>query len=355
MAVRAAFRPEAFLPQVACDRITDVRIHRPRVIEEEAAARRRRAQLAPDGRLVILAADHPARGVVRAGADPLAMGNRRALLARILRVLISQVDGVMATADILEELLILHRLDREGGGPGFLDHKVLVGCMNRGGLHGSAFELDDRMTALTPERIAALGLDGAKVMVRVDLSDPATLRTLEACAQAVTACHRLGIPVFVEAMMVARTRAGYRVVRTPEAMVAVVNIASGLGASSALTWLKVPFCPQFERVAQATTCPLLLLGGETRGAPGPLLAEVAEAMRAGPSVRGALVGRSLTFPGPEDPYAAAEALWAVVHQGAPVEQALARLREVWGRQMDRFAHLAAASAPGAVPAPTPGG
>jgi DhnA family fructose-bisphosphate aldolase class Ia len=342
MGTGQVFVAEVFLPRGLAERITDVRIHRPQVIEEEAAARRRRASLAPDGRLVILAADHPARGVLRAGEDRLAMGHRHGLLARILRVLISQADGVMATADILEELIILHRLDKERGGPGFLDGKVLVGCLNRGGLHGSAFELDDRLTAFTPERIAALGLDGAKVMVRLDLSDPASLRTLEACAHAVTACHQRGIPVFIEAMMVARSRRGYRVVRTPEAMVTVVNIATGLGASSARTWLKVPFCPQFERVAAATTCPLLLLGGETRGAPGPLLAEVAAAMRAGPSVRGALVGRNLTYPGPEDPYAAAEALWAVVHQGASVEEALARMREARGRHMDRFAHLAAA-------------
>ncbi|MDR7507900.1 MAG: hypothetical protein QN173_09885 [Armatimonadota bacterium] len=337
----AAFSPDAFLPPAAVARITDVRIQRPQVVEEEAAARRRREQIAPDGRLVLLAADHPARGVLRAGADPLAMGSRRALLARILRVLIGRADGVMATPDILEELMILQRLDKERGGPGFLDHKVLVGCMNRGGLHGSAFELDDRMTAFTPERIASLGLDGAKVMVRVDLSDPATLRTLEACARAVTACHQRGLPVFLEVMMVARGREGYRVVRTPEALVTVVNIATGLGASSARTWLKVPYCPQFERVAEATTCPLLLLGGETRGAPGPLLEEVAAAMRAGPSVRGVLVGRSLTYPGPEDPYAAAEALWAVVHEKASVDEALARMAEARGRHMDRFAHLAA--------------
>jgi hypothetical protein len=164
---RTAFRHEEFLPRVLFDWITDVRVSRPGVIEEEAAARRRRAQLAPDGKLALLAADHPARMVLRAGTDPLAMGDRWELLARVLRVVTGECDGIMATPDIVEELFILNRLDKELGGPGFLDQKVIIGCMNRGGLAGSAFELDDRMTAFTVDRIVALRLDGANMMVRL--------------------------------------------------------------------------------------------------------------------------------------------------------------------------------------------
>jgi len=149
-----AFRPEEFFPRDLFERITDTRVTRPEVVMEEAKGRRRRPRLTRDGRLTILAADHPARMVVGVGDDPVAMGSRWKLLARILRVITAEeFDGLMTTPDILEELLIVNRLDKELGGPGFLDHKVLIGCMNRGGLAGAAFELDDRMTAFTPERI----------------------------------------------------------------------------------------------------------------------------------------------------------------------------------------------------------
>ncbi len=336
------FNPEEFLPRLVFDRITEVRVSRPQVIEEEAAGRRRRSQLAPDGKLAILAADHPAHMVLRAGTGPLAMGNRWALLARVLRVLTGEFDGVMATPDIVEELFILNRLDKELGGPGFLDHKVIVGCMNRGGLAGSAFELDDRMTAFTVDRIAALRLDGAKMMFRLAPDDPASATTLQACAAAVTACHQRGIPSFLEAMMVARIRSGYEMVRTPEAMIKVVNVASGLGTSSALTWLKIPYCPQFEQVAMATTCPILLLGGESRGEPAGLLAEVVAGLRAGPAVRGVLAGRGVTYPGREDPFAAALAVSAIVHRGSSVDEATAQMSAARGRNLDRFTSLVTA-------------
>jgi hypothetical protein len=65
----------------------------------------------------------------------------------------------MTTPDIMEELLAVNRLMREMGGPSFLDGRVLIGCMNRGGLAGTVFEMDDRMTAFTPERPLQMRLD----------------------------------------------------------------------------------------------------------------------------------------------------------------------------------------------------
>ncbi|MDQ7844881.1 MAG: hypothetical protein RB145_14155, partial [Armatimonadota bacterium] len=107
------FHPEEFFPRELFDRITDTRVTRPEVVAEEAQARRRRPRLTRDGRLTILAADHPARMVTAVGDDPLAMGNRWTLLARILRVITAEeFDGVMTTPDIMEDLFIVHRLDK---------------------------------------------------------------------------------------------------------------------------------------------------------------------------------------------------------------------------------------------------
>jgi DhnA family fructose-bisphosphate aldolase class Ia len=334
------FHPEEFFPRDLFDRITDTRITRPEVVAEEARGRQRRARLTRDGRLTILAADHPARMVTAVGDDPVAMGSRWKLLGRVLRVITAdEFDGLMTTPDILEDLLIINRLDRELGGPGFLDNKVLIGCMNRGGLAGAAFEMDDRMTAFTPEQIASRRLDGAKVMFRLEPREAASLDTMMYCVEAINACHARGIPIFLEALMVERADGTYKTLKSAEALIKVVNVASGLGSASALTWLKIPYCDGYERVAEATTCPILMLGGESRGEPTGILAEFAAGMRAGSSVRGALVGRNVTYPGRDDPLAVALAVDAVVHRGLGADEAAAYLSEVRGRGMDRFTRL----------------
>ena len=76
--------------------------------------------------------------------------------------------------------------------------------MNRGGLAGSAWELDDRFTAYDAEGVAAAGLDGSKLLLRVDLADPATAATMSGAAAAVAAMARRRLPVMVEPLPVSR-------------------------------------------------------------------------------------------------------------------------------------------------------
>lgn len=111
------FFSERFLPGAIMARITDVRVDDPEASFRAAQERSRRERLALDGRLNILAADHPARRVTKIGDDPLGMADRRDYLARIARVLMAEsLDGVMATMDIIEDLLILDVLLRKAGG-----------------------------------------------------------------------------------------------------------------------------------------------------------------------------------------------------------------------------------------------
>src|SRR5262249_62385930 len=109
---------------------------RPGQLAGGAAARARAAPVVgPDGRLVIVAADPPARGTLRAGRRRLAMADRAGLLERLCVALGRPgVGGVLGTADVLEDLLLL----------GALEGKVVIGSMNRGGLAGTVFEVDDR-------------------------------------------------------------------------------------------------------------------------------------------------------------------------------------------------------------------
>lgn len=331
------FDLESFFPLELFQSINEVRVRRPQVVAEEAATRHRREPLAPDGKLTILAADHPARGVTNVGADPLAMGDRYQYLGRVLRVISSQeFDGVMATTDIVEELFIVNRLVKEAGGAPFLDGKVILGCMNRGGLAGAVFEMDDRFTSFTPNRIAALRLDGAKLMFRLADDDPRSLETIMGCVQAIRDLNALSIPVFLEPLAVRQADGKWKTVKEAAAVVRVVNIASALGDSSLNLWLKIPYCEDYERVARATTLPILMLGGEAAGDPTGILEEFALGMRAGPNVRGALVGRNVLFPGPDDPLATAMAVQRIVHDGFDAGQALDFLMENRGRDVDRL-------------------
>ena len=91
--------------------ITEVRVNDPLVIHKSGQRRKRRVRIAKDGKLAILACDHPARRVTRSGNDPVKMGDRHEFLGRILRVVTNpEFDGVMGTTDIIEDLLIVDQL-----------------------------------------------------------------------------------------------------------------------------------------------------------------------------------------------------------------------------------------------------
>ena len=80
-------------------------------------------------------------------------------------------------------------------------------------------------------------------------------------------------------------------------------IASGLGTTSAYSWLKIPVVYDMDRVAEASTLPALLLGGDLADRPDEMFAHWQKALHL-PSVRGLVVGRNLLHP-PDDDVAAA--------------------------------------------------
>jgi len=328
------FISHQFLPDAAISSLTDRRVSDPEFALRVAATRHRRDSLAPDGKLNILAADHPARRVTKVGDDPLAMADRRDYLARTLRVLMSdRVDGLMATMDILEDLLALEGLLREAGGTSVLDRKLLIASLNRGGLAGAVWELDDPITGPSPAACQAWRLDGVKILLRIADDEPGSLKTLLASAQAITECNALRLPVFLEPLPVTKTEKGYTVVKTREALARIAGVASALGDSSRYMWLKLPFCDGYETVARATTLPILLLGGESAGSPAPFLSQLVSALAAGSNVRGALVGRNILYPGDEDPLAVAAAVGGIAHEGWSLEEALNSFAANRGRDL----------------------
>jgi len=267
--------------------LATLRARDPHRIATLAAARRAPEGLAGStGRLMLVAADHPARGALRAGDDPLAMADRGRLLER-LAIALSRpgVDGVLGTPDIVEDLLLM----------GALEGKVVIGSMNRGGLAGTAFEIDDRFTAYDATAVERAGLQGGKMLLRIDPDDLATASTLEACARAVGELADRGLMAMVEPFVSHRVDGRVRNDLSVEAVVRSATVAAGLGWTSAHTWLKLPVVDDMDTVLAATTLPVLILGGEVSADQDSQFASWQKAL-ANPQVRGMVVGRSMLYP-----------------------------------------------------------
>jgi DhnA family fructose-bisphosphate aldolase class Ia len=336
------FNAKDFLPTAILSEVTNIRVTDPERSLQVAKARKRRKQLTRGGKLNILAADHPARRVTRVGDQPLRMADRREYMARILRVLMSDgVDGLLATMDIIEDLLLIHDIMKEKTGDGFLDEKVLIVSFNRAGLLGSSWEIDDPISGPTAESCAQWGLDGAKILLRLCDAEPDSLKTLLATVKAITELNAVGLPMFLESLPVEKVDGGYKIIKTAEELARTAGAAAAMGDSARYLWLKLPYCENYEMVAQSTTLPILLLGGEPVGDATPFLRELALGLKAGANVRGALVGRNILYPGDaDDPLAIIESVGGIIHQGWTIEQSLEAQAAHRGRDMDWLSRLA---------------
>ena len=266
--------------------LIEARINNPASLQKALKNRARRSVAGKDGKLMLLAADHTARGIIAAGNNPTAIADRFVLLDKLIRGLaVAGVDGVMASADILEELAWL----------GALEEKVAIGTMNRGGIIGATWELDDRLTAYDAEHIKSMGLDGGKTLLRIDETDPGVARTIEMVAQVTTQLADLELVSMIEPLPYMKNSDG-RAVLDPseEKLIKVVSIASALGSSSAFTWLKIPAPANPERVAAATSCPILLLGGDPGSNWEEVFAKWEKALTV-PNIRGLVPGRALLY------------------------------------------------------------
>jgi DhnA family fructose-bisphosphate aldolase class Ia len=285
------------------DSIKEIRAENPIAIRSALESRQRREVIRGDGRLLIIAADHPARGAIAVGKNPTAMGSRRELLERFAEAISRPgVDGVLGTPDVIDELALM----------GLLNDKIVVGSMNRGGLRGSSFEFDDRFTGYSIEAIKSQGLDFAKTLLRINLQDKASVSTLEANARAVDEACRHQVPIMLEPFMSQWVNGKVVNDLSTDAVVLSVAIAQGLGNSSAYTWLKLPVVPDMEKVMEATTLPTLLLGGDVDGDQEKAFESWNGAVSL-PGVRGLVVGRSLLYPPNGDVSQAVDIAASMVH------------------------------------------
>ena len=294
----------------AFERLRDLRAGHPESVSTALATRGRREVMRGDGRLFIIAADHPARGALAVGPNPTAMADRYELLDRLAIALSHPgVDGVLGTPDIIDDLALL----------GLLDDKIVVGSMNRGGLRGASFEMDDRFTAYDVPTMVRSGIDFGKTLLRINLGDAGTASTLETTAQVVTAAAAARLPVMIEPFMTVSQDGRIANDLSTDAVVLSVAIASGLGASSAYTWLKLPVVANMERVMASTTLPTLLLGGDSGVDPDETFSAWEDALGL-PGVRGLTVGRTLLYPPDGDVASAVDIAARLVHSHLPSKE-----------------------------------
>ncbi|TCO65026.1 Cgl0159 family (beta/alpha)8-fold protein [Actinocrispum wychmicini] len=286
--------------------LVHIRAADPEAVYRAYANRMRRSSLLSDnGTLFLVAADHTARGALGVPGDPTAMVDRRSLLDRLTVALANPaVDGVLGTPDVIEELLLL----------GCLDDKIAIGSMNRGGLAGADWEIDDRFTAYTAQSIVDYRLDGGKMLLRLVDDDPGTVPTLKACADAVTDLARHGVMAMVEPLPYRRENGKLTLLKDTQSLARAVTIASALGVTSAYTWLKLPAPEEPDAVLNATTLPTVVLGGVPSARVEDDIASWGRALRH-QVVRGLVVGRALLYPPDGDVAGAVESAAKVLSEG----------------------------------------
>jgi hypothetical protein len=297
--------------------LLEIRALHPDRVSKAFAERTRPGRLVSDrGTMFLIAADHPARGALGTGGDPTAMADRRGLLDRLVTALSHpDIDGLLGSPDIVEELLLL----------GALEGKVVIGSMNRGGLAGAAWEIDDRFTGYDAESIAQRRLEGGKMLLRLVDQDAGTIPTLVACADAITELAERGLMAMVEPLPYALDDACRLVLQSDaHSLARAVTVSSALGVTSAYTWLKLPACDDPATVLGATTLPCVVLGGVPGPDPASDLVKWGRTLTQ-PTARGLVVGRALLYPPDGDVFtavdAAARLLRDAVASGTPADSA----------------------------------
>ena len=243
---------------------------------------------------LVLAADHRARAV-------LTTENWNDFVDALARAL-PYCDGILATAQPLTGL-------RDAGHVTAMHRTYL--SINRTGLAGSAFELDDRLVA-SVERAAADGCTGIKHMTRIDMGDPVSAAALELLGQVLEQARAAGLEALIEPLL---CRDG-KVCRDVDDVVLAAVIAHDMGAP--VVKVPVPSAPPgvarqkaVARVVASVGVPVLFLGGP-RGDGGRtrILDEVRDVMEGGGA--GMAMGRTL-YQDP-DPGEMAGLVDALVHQ-----------------------------------------
>ena len=290
-----SFQYREFLGDEIFRQLNEIKAFHPEVIEQEACIRQKPGY--PHDRLIFAAADHNARMINEYKGNPIGLSNRREYLTRLVRMLQSdEIDGIEATPDIIEDLMILSRLRREAGEKEFLKGKMLVGTVNRGGLKNTVWEMDDMPSCYTVERLAKLGMDAVKFMIRINPMDARARHTVRYCAETINEAEKYGLPIFIEALYVETTENGGFAMKTDsESLCKVVGVTGALGCRGVAKWIEIPLNNEYQVPVSATTCPVLVVPDEVESEPLAVVTEYTKEIGLHDNIRGILLGRNIMF------------------------------------------------------------
>lgn len=144
--------------------------------------------LRSDGRVAILAIDHRQRAIINGLTDFYKLTQK-------IELVMPFMDAVMTNKEPLAWLVKRNLEVRSEHS--FLDGKGLILSINRTGLAGSKFEMDDRLVA-TPMEANRWGVDCVKFFIKINLQYETTDDQLELTQKVVTSCGELGMPVMLE-------------------------------------------------------------------------------------------------------------------------------------------------------------
>jgi hypothetical protein len=287
---------EAFAERLASLRETRARL--PELVRNRHASRHRRPVTAHDGRLLMIAADGPAGADLAAGGDPSGQADRGDLLHRLVTALGRPgVDGVIASADLIDDLLLLE----------VLEDRLVIGALNHGGLSGVA-ALEGRFTGYDAETVVLSHLDGGKLDLRIDPLEASAMGAVETCGRAVTSLAAGGVLAMVAPSWCQPGKAGPVPDLSVDALIRAVGVASGLGGRSQFTWLLLPAVDDVASVMVATTLPALLIAEEGPADEG----RWTEALRV-PGIRGVVLPSALLYPPDGDVAGAVDGFARLVH------------------------------------------
>lgn len=259
---------------------------------------------ARDGKAMVLAIDHRQRGI-QEGIDNF--NNLVSLIERIS----PYIDAIMTTKEPLAQLII----------NGNLRNKGLVLSLNRTGLAGTSFEMDDRLVC-TVETALRWGLDGVKLLIKFNKKDSYTNEQLSLLSSVVEECEKWSMPLMVEPLYMNIEDGKLTMDRSYEAIKWVSIITNDFKVPI----LKIPYVKSnsrkegielFKKIVDSVNAKVLLLGGPKRENPIEVLQDFEDGVKAGAD--GFVVGRNVFLS--EKPEVMALAMKLILHEGYSAENA----------------------------------
>ncbi|MBI1352630.1 MAG: hypothetical protein GC156_16135 [Actinomycetales bacterium] len=234
--------------------LRETRVRLPELVRNRHAARRRRPIAGHGGRLLLIESDDAARGWLGGPGDHETLVDRGDLLWDLASALArSGVDGIIATSDVLDDLLILEALE----------DRLAIGTMSAGALAGASTPADSGWTGFDADVLAASHLDGGRMRLVIDPQEAGTTQALAAAGRAMTDLSGHSLLAIVEPSWALRRADGADVDTSVHGMARALGIAAGLGGRSAYTWLVLPALPSVADVLPTTTLPMLIRLSDT--------------------------------------------------------------------------------------------